>query len=183
MAKKEIDLGFATRIVNHSPVSLVTVAAKGRTDIVPVGWLSPVSLQPPRIGLAITPRRYSHDLIKKAGEFGINVAQAEMIKQVEFCGSASGEEVDKFKMGGFTPFEPKRIGVPLINECFAALECGLVDVIPVGDHSLFIGEVLTVWADPVAFDEFWKPENEEGRTLNHFGGHFYGIIDKKILPK
>ena len=183
MAKKEIDLGYATRIVNHSPVSLITVAAKGRTDIVPVGWLTPLSLQPPLIGLAISPRRYSHDLIRRAGEFVINVAHPEMLKEVEYCGSISGEVADKFVAAGFTPGEPKRVSVPLINECFAAIECGLTEVIPLGDHTLFVGQALTVWADPDAFDTFWKPEKEEGRTLNHFGGHVYGIIEKRVEPK
>ncbi len=183
MAKKEIDIGFATRIVNHSPVSLVTVAAKGRTDIVPVGWLTPVSLQPPLIGIAISPRRYSHDLIRRAGEFVINVAHAEMLKQVEYCGSISGEDADKFAAAGFTQGEPKRVNVPLINECFAAIECGLQEVVMLGDHSFFIGQALTVWADSDAFENFWKPDKEEGRTLNHFGGHFYGIIEKRLEQK
>jgi len=183
MPKKEIELGYATRLVNHSPVSLITVAAKGQVDIVAVGWLTPLSVQPPLIGIAISPRRYSHDLIRRAGEFVINIAQADMLKQVEYCGSISGEADDKFKAAGFTPGEPRRVSVPLINECFAAIECGLVEVLPLGDHSFFVGQALTVWADPVAFEVYWKPENEEGRTLNHFGGHSYGIIEKRLEPK
>lgn len=178
--KIEIDLGFATRIVQHSPVCFLTVATKGRTDIVPVAWLTPLSLQPPLIGVAISPKRYSHDLIKRSGEFVLNVAQAEMVGKVDVCGRTSAEDADKWQMTGFTEFEPKRVSVPLIAQCYAALECGLTDIITVGDHTLFVGQVLTVWADDKAFETFWKPEADEGQTLQFFGGKFYGVVKEKI---
>jgi flavin reductase (DIM6/NTAB) family NADH-FMN oxidoreductase RutF len=178
--KKELDLGFASRIIQHSPVCLLTVAGKGRTDIVPVAWLTPLSLQPPLVGVAISPRRFSHDLIKKSGEFVLNVAQAEMIGKVDTCGRVSGEDTDKWQLTNFTPFEPKRVSTPLIAECSAALECALENVIPVGDHTLFIGQVLTVWADETAFDSFWKPDSEAGQTIQYFGGKLYGVINKVI---
>jgi flavin reductase (DIM6/NTAB) family NADH-FMN oxidoreductase RutF len=158
----------------------LTVEGKGRSDIVPVAWLTPVSLQPPLVAVAISPRRFCHDLIKKTGEFVLNIAQAEMVGKVELCGRVSGEAEDKWQLTGFSPFEPKRVSTPLISQCYAALECTLEDVVSLGDHSLFVGQVLTVWADELAFDSFWKPEVEEGQTLQHFGGKFYGTNKAKI---
>ncbi|NWJ45270.1 MAG: flavin reductase family protein [Chloroflexi bacterium] len=179
--KQEIDIGYATRMLQHSPVCLLTVAAKGKMDIVPIAWLTPLSMQPPLIGVAISPRRYSHDLIKRAGEFVLNIAQADMARQVEICGASSGEDTDKFQRAGFNLAEPKRVNTPLIEECFGAIECGLMEMVALGDHTLFVGQVLTVWADPKAFDTFWKPEQPEGQTLQHFGGSYYGIVKEKFV--
>jgi flavin reductase (DIM6/NTAB) family NADH-FMN oxidoreductase RutF len=179
--REELDVGFFSRLLQHSPVCLLTVQARGKSDIVPVAWLTPLSLYPPLVGVAISPKRYSHDLIKRAGEFALNIANAEMARQVEICGGASGEDTDKFVKAGLHAAEPKRIGAPLLDECFAALECGLVEVFAPGDHTLYVAQVVTAWADPVAFDTFWKPDTPEGQTLQHFGGKYYGVVKEKFV--
>jgi flavin reductase (DIM6/NTAB) family NADH-FMN oxidoreductase RutF len=59
---------------------------------------------------------------------------------------------------------------PLIAECLGAIECRLVSHPVAGDHTIMIGEVLTVWVQPDFFDERLLVEKEGAHTLHHLGG-------------
>jgi flavin reductase (DIM6/NTAB) family NADH-FMN oxidoreductase RutF len=52
---------------------------------------------------------------------------AELAKKVVVCGNSSGQSVDKFKTFGLTPVAASVVKAPLITECYANLECKVVD--------------------------------------------------------
>jgi flavin reductase (DIM6/NTAB) family NADH-FMN oxidoreductase RutF len=81
---------------------------------------------------------------------------------------------------GLHPTSARQVEAPWIEECLAHLECGVVDVVPVGDHELFVAQVLVAWADDEAFVEGWLPEQERGRLLHHLGGPRYGVLSTVV---
>ena len=104
------------------------------------------------MGIGICPPRYSHELIKEAKEFGINIPTQDLIESVEFCGLNSGRDVNKFQETGLTPMEPKIISSKLIQECPVNLECKVVKELYLNDefqgtHDWFIGRVETAHID------------------------------------
>jgi flavin reductase (DIM6/NTAB) family NADH-FMN oxidoreductase RutF len=134
---------------------LVTVEDRSqptRPNIITIAWHSPVSLTPPQYGISIDPRRYSHDLIVDSGEFVVNFAGFEILDDMHFCGRRSGRKVDKFKDTNLTPEKAQKVNAPLINKCYAHLECKLVDRHLYGDHTWFVGEVVAVSADEDWFE-------------------------------
>ena len=64
---------------------------------------------------------------------------------IEYCGSRSGRDVDKFKETSLTKIKAKYVKPPLIDEAVANMECKVVDQIDVGDHTIFIGKALAAY--------------------------------------
>lgn len=178
MAKIDIPLWQVTRLVSPGPVALVSLKYRDKVNLIAVGWVSVLSQNPPRLGIAIHPSRYSHDLLRRSGQFGLSIpgrALAEAVVRVGQVSGASG--VDKFNAAGLTQAEPKQIEAPLVQEALAWIECAIVDTFESGDHTLFVGEVLAARAEEAAFQDTWLlPEDEEMRPLHHLGGARYALL-------
>jgi flavin reductase (DIM6/NTAB) family NADH-FMN oxidoreductase RutF len=86
-------------------------------------------------------------------------------------GNSSGRDVQKFEKFILTPLRAKCVAAPLIAECFANLECKVIDTRLVNKYGLFILEMLKAWG---------APANGTVKTIHHQGyGRF--VIDGKML--
>ena len=178
--KVEIPLTQATRLINPGPVVLVTARYKDAVNVMAAAWTTPISHVPPLVGVSISPRRFTHDLVRRSGEFVLNVPGRNLLEQVELCGSLSGRDVDKFKEAHLTPVEAKEVHAPLIEECLGHLECAVVEAIDLGDHTLFVGQVVAAWAEEEAFDGTWLLEDEEAKPLHHLGEAYFGVLEERL---
>jgi len=163
------------------PMSTVLVTCNddtGKTNIITIAWHTTISKNPPLYGISIAPSRYSHELIKKNQEFVINFVPFELVDKAHFCGTHSGRRTDKSSETGLTLSSSKKVKIPLINECYAHLECELKKSITIGDHTLLIGEVLAVQTDEEVFENdvlaIYKIQ-----PLFYLGGNSYSAIDGK----
>ncbi len=120
---------------------------EGHPNIIAVSFCMPVSRTPPLIACALGKRSFSCSLIEDTGEFIINVPSGELEKEVYFCGYHSGRDRDKFQETGLTPVPSRRVRVPGIGECIAAMECLVRNSFETGDKKLFIGEVVEAYAE------------------------------------
>lgn len=146
MAKKEL---HANQLLQAGPPSVVVLATcvdpEGNANIITLGMYMPISLKPPLVCIGISPKRYSHDLIRQSEEFVVNVPPVSIEKETHFCGVNSGRDLNKFAETGLTPISAKTVKPPLIKECYGHLECKVVQTHVCGDHTLFVGEVLKAW--------------------------------------
>lgn len=149
----------------------------GKTNIITLAWCTPISRDPPLYGISLAPKRYSHGLIESTKEFVVNFAPFELADKVHFCGTRSGKKVDKVKETGLTLVPSQKVKVPLIKECFAHLECKLVETLSLGDHTFFIGEVVNVMTDDGVFVEELL-DNEKVQPVYYIGDNEYTAIDK-----
>ena len=141
----------------HLPVVLVTcVDETGKPNIIPLGWVGGVCSDPPQVGIAVRPSRHSHKLIKKTGEFVVNIPTENLVEVVDKTGFSSGRNVDKFKEFNLTPLPASKVSPPLIKECSVNLECKLRHSLNLGSHTLFIGEIVAVQVD----EEYVKEDGE-----------------------
>ncbi|MGN0794421.1 MAG: flavin reductase family protein [Aristaeellaceae bacterium] len=116
-----------------------------RPNIITIAWAGTVNSEPPMVSVSIRKNRYSHDLVQRSGEFVVNLVDEAHCRAVDFCGVRSGKDVDKWQSCGLTPMQA--IGMehaPAIAECPAYLACKVRQVIELGSHDLFIGEVVGV---------------------------------------
>ncbi len=187
MPKLDVPLWQSTRLISSGPVALVTVKYRDKVNILAVAWISVLSQTPPRLGIAVHPSRYSYDLLRRSGQFGVSIPGRALAEAVARVGQATGASgVDKFNAAGLTWAEPREIEAPLVAEALAWLECTVVDTFEIGDHTLFVGEVLRAQAEAAAFQETWLlPEDEEMRPLHHLGGHTYAVLGERftVIPK
>ncbi len=177
--KVEIPKEKANRLINSGQVILVTSAYKDKANIITLAWNSPLSHKPPLLGISVAKSHLTSEFIQKSQEFIVNVPDLELLESVIFCGKHSGREVDKFKETKLTPQKANRlIKTPLIQECVGHLECALRDIREVGDHFLFIAEVIFASAEEQFFKETWQPDKV--KLIFHLGGTSFTTWDKKI---
>jgi len=141
-----------------SPAALITsVSEAGRPNIVTLGEVFNISIgvgtQPVILGIAIAKPRYSHQLITATREYVVNFPTAAMVKTVDLCGTASGRDVDKFAAFGLTAVPATHVRPPLIAECPLNVECRVLGIQEIGDHDLFLGQVLAEHVAEEALDE------------------------------
>lgn len=149
------------RPVYPTPAGLIaSVDAEGKANILTVAEIFNLSIADPVwVGIAVREATYSHGLIKGQGEFTVNLPAAGMLRQVIGCGSLSGRDgIDKFEKFGLTALPSKHVKPPIIAECPVNLECKVVGVHRVGDHDLFMGEVLLEHIDEEALNEEGQPD-------------------------
>jgi flavin reductase (DIM6/NTAB) family NADH-FMN oxidoreductase RutF len=144
--KEIIPLKESGSLISHGAVVLVTSSFREKSNIISVSSQMPVTMKPLSIAISIGKERLSHSLIEKSGEFAVNIPSWDFLEQVIFCGSNSGNKMDKFKESKLTPINAIKIHTPLIEECIANFECKLVHQFDVSDHTIFVGEVLLVQA-------------------------------------
>lgn len=178
--KQPVPLGRVHRLLAPGPVLLVTATLRGRADVTTAAWTLPLSGEPPLVGVAFSPRTLIHDFIRRSEEFTLNVPHADLLGPVQYCGTVSGTDADKWAATGLHATTARQVEAPWVEECVAHLECGLVDRITVGDHDLFVGQVLSAWADDAVFVERWLPEVAAARLLHHLGGTRYGVLTQVL---
>lgn len=129
-------------LLQPKPVAIiVSIDSFGKPNGMSAAWLTPVSRDPPLLAIAISPKRYTYELIKQTRDFTVNILDANMIEESELFGSYSGRTVDKFEKSKLTLSKSKTIRSPYITEAVTVLECSLYDEYPAGDHALILGKV------------------------------------------
>jgi flavin reductase (DIM6/NTAB) family NADH-FMN oxidoreductase RutF len=159
-------------------VLVTCVDEEGHPNIITLAWSMITSFNPTMVAISVAPARYSHDLIKGAREFVVNVPNMDIVKETLFCGRNSGRNVDKFAKTGLTPLIAKNVKPPLIKECVAHLECKVVNEVPTGDHTIFVGEVVAASVNEGVFDKNFNPENI--RPVLHNGYDDFVTINPEV---
>ncbi|MDP8252824.1 MAG: flavin reductase family protein [Candidatus Kaelpia aquatica] len=184
MIKREIPLDYARRLLNHGCVILVTSHFRNINNIVTLSWQMPLSSKPRLFALSISRKHFSNKLIRKSRELTINIPGRNLIREVHFCGSCSGKRVNKFDKARLHPVAANFIAAPLIEECFANIECKVRNMYNIGDHTLFVAEALRAIADPSWFDGKFLQCNDKGvQTLHHLGENRYMVSGEVIKAR
>ena len=178
--KQDVPLNIAHRLLAGGPVSLLSFSLVELVDITTVPWLFPLSLNPLQVGVSVFPYHFAHELLRQAEEFAINVVPLDWLKQARYCGTVSGREVDKFRQTGFTPASAREVEAPLIEECIAHLECGIVGQHQTGDHVLFVAQVLNAAAEKELFDIAWQLKERDLRPVFHLGKDQYAVWEDRF---
>ncbi len=172
--KQKLKLSKVYALLEPGPVVLVSTAYHGREDIMTMSWHTMLEFDPPMVGCVISNQNFSFDLLKASKTCVINIPTVTLAKKVVGCGNCSGAEVDKFEQFELTRMAAELVDAPLIDECFANLECRVVDSSLVSKYSFFILEVVKAWIDPTA---------SYPKTMHHQGFGQFMIAGKRIQLK
>jgi len=123
------------------PTLLVGANVKGKPNFMAVAWGGVANADPPMLAVAIRGSRYTHQGIKENGTFSVNIPSAELVKETDYCGIASGARGDKVADCGFRIFYGTLGNAPMIEQCPVNLECKVVHALELGSHTLFVGGV------------------------------------------
>jgi len=172
--KKSFPLSRAYSLLDPGPVVMVTTAQKGRANVMTMSWQTMLEFEPPLVGCVISGRNHTFGILKATKQCVLNTPTAELAKKVVGCGNTSGRTVDKFQKFGLTTSAASQVEAPLIDECYANLECKVVDAKLVGKYNFFILEVVKAWIDTA---------KKRPRTIHHLGKGVFMVAGKTIkLP-
>jgi len=150
MPKRSLPLSKVYALIEPGPVVLLTTAAAGQSNVMAMSWHTMLEFEPPLIGCVVSNRNHSYGLLKKSRECVINIPTVDIADKVVGCGNTTGARTDKFGKFGLTPCPAAVVQAPLIEECYANLECRVVDTSLVSKYMLFVMEVVKAWVDPKA---------------------------------
>ncbi len=178
--RRTLEQQDALRLLAGGPVVLVTTRWRDQTNVMPAIWTAPLSRTPPLVGVAIHPSRHTHDMIRFSEEFALNFPARDLMNHTHYFGAVSGRDVGKLDLAKLSTFKAAKVSAPLIEGCVAYIECGLQDALRLGDHTLFVGRVLVVQAEPEAFDEMWLLGDVEYRPLHYLGIDRYAVLGERL---
>ncbi|MEW5762194.1 MAG: flavin reductase family protein [Bacillota bacterium] len=174
MRKFEVVPQQAYRLLNPGFVVLLSSAHGDRQNVMTLAWHMPVSFKPPLVAISVAPTRFTAGLIRAGGSFALNIPGRDLLPAVQYCGTVSGRDGDKFARAGLTPVPGRKVEAPLVGECLAHLECRVVQTHEAGDHLIFVGEVLAASAAEGLFDGMWRLDRAgETPPIAHLGGTNY----------
>lgn len=138
------------------PPVMVSCGTMEQPNILTVAWTGIINTIPPKTYISVRPSRYSYPLIQESGEFVINLATADLIKAVDFCGVRSGKDLDKFEAMRLTTEPAEKVNAPMIAECPLSMECRVTERIPLGSHDMFLADILAVHVQEDLVDQNGK---------------------------
>jgi flavin reductase (DIM6/NTAB) family NADH-FMN oxidoreductase RutF len=160
MPKKSFPLSKVYGLLEPGPVLLLTTARGAQSNVMTLSWHSMLEFEPPLVGCVVSERNHSHALLRASKACVLNIPTEDIADKVVGCGNTTGAQVDKFARFGLSRSPARCVPAPLIDECFASLECRIVDTRLSRKYGFFVLEVVAAWVDPALRDP---------RTLHHRG--------------
>ena len=126
------------------PAVMVSCGDMKNSNIITVAWTGIINTNPAMCYISVRPERFSHELIKKNGEFVINLTTKELARATDWCGVKSGRDFDKFKEMGLTKEKAIIVKSPMIAESPISVECKVDKIVPLGSHDMITAKIVAI---------------------------------------
>lgn len=179
----EIDPLMGLRMINDGSVSLLSTRRESKTNVSTISWQTPLSQDPPMVGIALKPSCLSNELLRETGEFVLSIPDASLAAETHYCGTHRGDQEDKIRAMQLRTLRARKVIPLLLTNCIGHLECAVRDVRKYGDCLFYAAEVLAALVEEDYFEEGWT---DRAQTLHHLGGDRYkiggGVLHARKLP-
>ena len=133
----DIDRAFDVQVRG---VVVITTRSGERFNGMSAVWVSRSSEQPFLAMASVWKENFSNDLIRQGGIYAINYLKEGQRNLAIHFGKQSGRDVGKFL---HVPYFTDKTGAPILKDCLAYLDCKVIGEVDSGDHTIFLGEVLS----------------------------------------
>lgn len=107
--------------------AFLTVKAGDELNTMTIGWSSfGFMWQKPIMMVMVRPTRHTFSIMEKAADFTVTVPLSGMLNELEYCGTRSGRDVDKFKECNFEIVKSQKVVSPIIKAHAYHYECKIV---------------------------------------------------------
>ncbi|AOY77856.1 flavin reductase family protein [Clostridium formicaceticum] len=156
----------AKNIIFPTPVFIVgTYGEEGKPNAMNVAWAGICGSSPPSIGIAIREQRCTYKNIMNRKAFTINIPSEIYIKEADYFDLVSGNKTDKFSDTGLTPIQSDKVDASYIEEFPFNAECELIETLQIGEHTLFVGQIIDIKVDADCIDKNDLPDIEKIKPL------------------
>ncbi len=152
----------ARTIVPPSPVWIIGSYDKtGAPNIMTASWVGVCCSNPPMVAISLRKATYTYGNIVESGAYTVNIPSRRSAVVAAYAGTVSGRDTDKFTDTGLTPVKSDLVNAPYIKEFPLVVECELFKTIELGLHTMFIGKIMDVKADPEILGKNDTPDPEK----------------------
>lgn len=175
-----IEPQIGNRLINSGPAMILSSRLDTRVNLMAVTWVTWLSCTPPLLGVSIAPSRFTHGILRQAGDFVLNIPDAAMIPLVHQVGTCSGHLVDKMRVFDFATHWGQTVKALTLSHAIGSLECQVKTYEKIGDHGFFVAEVLYACVDEEVWDGHWKAE---AGLVYYLGGDKYLTGGHIVRPR
>ncbi len=149
----------AKPLVFPTPVWVIaTWDDTGRANAMTASWCGICCSRPPCVAVSLRRATYTYGCLEARRAFTVNVPSEDQMVAVDYLGIASGRDGDKLAVAGFSAVSSDLVDAPYLAELPLNLECRLLHTLEIGLHTLFVGEIVDVKADPSVLDQAGHPD-------------------------
>ena len=126
------------RIMGHfaTGVTVVTAHQNGEIYGMTANAVTSLSLKPPLVLVAVDKTAAMHASLTASRSFAINILRADQEALSRRFAMRGPKEVNDLK------WIKAASGAPILADALAYVDCRLAEILPGGDHDIFIGEIL-----------------------------------------
>lgn len=159
------------------PAVLVSCGATPEEyNLLTVAWTGTVCTNPPMCYISVRKERHSYDIIRRRGEFAINITTEELARATDWCGVKSGRDTNKWEAMGLTPLRNNHIAAPIVGESPLSICCKVRQVVELGSHDMFIADVVGIEADERYIDPAsGKFSLDKARPIVYSHGEYFAL--------
>ncbi len=103
-------------------------------------WVTQGSFEPPLVVMAVRADSTSNGMIQRTGRFSLNVLAADQKDLAAVFFKPQNGVGGRFEAA---PFTPGPEGLPILDDALGGVECTLVGQVAAGDHTVFVGKVIS----------------------------------------
>ena len=163
-----------------TPVWLVgTFDENEKPNIMTAAWGGICCSRPPCIQISLRKATYSHSNIMKRKSFTINIPSDRHWRESDYVGIVSGRDTDKITDLEWSVVKSDLVDAPYIDQCKLIIECRLKEIIELGLHTMFVGEIMDVKVDQEVIND-GKPDIKKIKPIIFSPGErcYFSIGDK-----
>ena len=160
------------------PAVMVSCGDMKNSNIITVAWTGIINTNPAMCYISVRPERFSHELIKKNGEFVINLTTKELARATDWCGVKSGRDFDKFKEMGLTKEKATIVKSPMIAESPISVECKVDKIVPLGSHDMITAKIVAINVSDKFVNEKGAFDISKCDLMAYANGGYYPLVKK-----
>ena len=157
------------------PPVMVSCSDGDRDNIITIAWCGMLATNPPTTYISVRPTRHSYEMIKKSGEFVINLTDEALTRTADYCGIFTGAKVDKFEKCKLTKEAATQVACPMIGESPLSIECKVKEIIPMGTHDIFMADILAVNVRDDILDDSGRICMEKAHLTAYAHGEYFAM--------
>lgn len=146
----------------------------GKPNYTTIGAYGVVS-QKPVLYISLKNTHCTTKGVLENGFFSVNIPSTDFIEKTDYCGTVSGNKVDKSKI--FKSFYDEVGNAPMIEECGVNYLCKVIQTIPMFDFTMFIGEIVSVYANEDCLEN-GRPDALKVKPTILMDSGYFDINDK-----
>ena len=152
-----------TGLIIPRPIAWIsTVSTDGVLNLAPHSYFNGIASDPPHVMFSSTGVKDTLRNVTATKEFVVNIVSMDLLEKMNFTSTDFPPEEDEFAWAQLEQAPASSVRPPRVKEAKAHLECQLVEVVPVGNSNLVIGEVVHFHVDP----SVWRDGRVDAALLN-----------------